>query len=65
MVREIFRRYTELIEPLSLDEAYLDVTESKAGLLTATRVAKGDSQTDSRGVRSHSICRCGSGQVLG
>src|ERR1700755_3204986 len=28
-VREIFRRYTDLIEPLSLDEAYLDVTEDK------------------------------------
>src|SRR5271156_5463068 len=26
-VREIFQRYTDLIEPLSLDEAYLDVTE--------------------------------------
>jgi DNA polymerase IV len=38
--REIFRRYTDLIEPLSLDEAYLDVTENKAGLSTATRVAK-------------------------
>ena len=39
-VREIFQRYTDLIEPLSLDEAYLDVTENKAGLPTATRVAK-------------------------
>ncbi len=39
-VREIFRRYTDLIEPLSLDEAYLDVTENKVGLPTATRVAK-------------------------
>src|ERR1700728_2453062 len=39
-VREIFHRYTELIEPLSLDEAYLDVTENKIGLPTATRVAK-------------------------
>jgi DNA polymerase IV len=38
--REIFRRYTELIEPLSLDEAYLDVTENKLGLPTATKVAK-------------------------
>src|SRR6201996_4257453 len=38
--REIFQRHTDLIEPLSLDEAYLDVTENKTGLLTATRVAK-------------------------
>src|SRR5579862_6576876 len=38
--REIFHRHTDLIEPLSLDEAYLDVTENKAGLPTATRVAK-------------------------
>src|SRR6202789_3575159 len=38
-VREIFLRHTDLIEPLSLDEAYLDVTENKAGLPTATRVA--------------------------
>jgi DNA polymerase-4 len=29
-----------LVEPLSLDEAYLDVTENKTGLLTATRVAR-------------------------
>jgi len=39
-VREIFERHTDLIEPLSLDEAYLDVTENKLGLATATRVAK-------------------------
>ena len=38
-VREIFARHTDLIEPLSLDEAYLDVTESKTGLATATKVA--------------------------
>src|SRR5262245_52987038 len=38
-VREIFSRHTDLIEPLSLDEAYLDVTENKLGLPTATRVA--------------------------
>ena len=39
-VREIFRRHTDLIEPLSLDEAYLDVTENKMGLPTATQVAR-------------------------
>ena len=39
-VREIFKRHTDLIEPLSLDEAYLDVTESKTGLPTATLVAR-------------------------
>jgi DNA polymerase IV len=40
LTREIFRRHTDLIEPLSLDEAYLDVTENKTGLSTATRVAR-------------------------
>jgi DNA polymerase-4 len=38
--REIFQRHTDLIEPLSLDEAYLDVTENKTCLPTATRVAR-------------------------
>ena len=39
-VHEIFKRHTDLIEPLSLDEAYLDVTENKTGLPTATLVAR-------------------------
>jgi DNA polymerase-4 len=39
-VREIFQRHTDLIEPLSLDEAYLDVTRNKTGLPTATLVAR-------------------------
>ena len=39
-VHEIFKRHTDLIEPLSLDEAYLDVTENKTGLHTATLVAR-------------------------
>jgi DNA polymerase-4 len=39
-VREIFRRHTDLIEPLSLDEAYLDVSENKTGVPTATQVAR-------------------------
>src|SRR6516165_991295 len=38
-VREILKRHTDLIEPLTLDEAYLDVTENKTGLPTATMVA--------------------------
>ena len=39
-VRDVFHRHTDLIEPLSLDEAYLDVTENKTGLPTATQVAR-------------------------
>ena len=39
-VREILQRHTDLIEPLSLDEAYLDVTENKTSLATATLVAR-------------------------
>jgi DNA polymerase-4 len=40
LVKEIFKRHTDLVEPLSLDEAYLDVTENKTGLPTATKVAR-------------------------
>jgi DNA polymerase-4 len=39
-VREILMRHTDVIEPLSLDEAYLDVSENKTGLPTATQVAR-------------------------
>ncbi|MGH8426688.1 MAG: DNA polymerase IV [Gammaproteobacteria bacterium] len=39
-VREIFSRYTDLIEPLSLDEAYLDVTLPKIELPSATAIAQ-------------------------
>ncbi|MFD2743561.1 MULTISPECIES: DNA polymerase IV [Sphingobacterium] len=39
-IRAIFRRYTDLIEPLSLDEAYLDVTEDKAGIGSAIDIAQ-------------------------
>jgi DNA polymerase IV len=39
-VREIFNRHTDRVEPLSLDEAYLDVSENKTALPTATLVAR-------------------------
>jgi DNA polymerase IV len=39
-VREIFRRHTELVEPLSLDEAYLDVTAPLSALPSATAIAE-------------------------
>lgn len=38
-IREIFAEYTPLIEPLSLDEAYLDVTENLKGIEIATEIA--------------------------
>ncbi len=39
-IREIFLEYTDLMEPLSLDEAYLDVTENKKGMPSASLLAK-------------------------
>lgn len=39
-IRAIFHRYTDLIEPLSLDEAYLDVTEDKQQIGSAIEIAK-------------------------
>lgn len=39
-IHEVFARYTDLIQPLSLDEAYLDVTANKSGIETAWKTAK-------------------------
>ncbi len=39
-VREVFAEHTPLIEPLSLDEAYLDVTENRLGIPSATEIAE-------------------------
>ncbi|PSN19792.1 DNA polymerase IV [filamentous cyanobacterium CCP5] len=50
-IRAVFDRYTDLAEPLSLDEAYLDVTENKLGMTSAVAIArqiKQDIQQDTR-----------------
>ncbi|MFK7971630.1 MAG: DNA polymerase IV [Bacteroidia bacterium] len=39
-VRDIFYSYTDLVEPLSIDEAYLDVTENHFGIDSAIQIAK-------------------------
>ena len=39
-IRAIFERYTDLLEPVALDEAYLDVTENKSELPYATTIAR-------------------------
>lgn len=39
-IMEVFFEYTDLVEPLSIDEAFLDVTENKKGLQSATLIAR-------------------------
>lgn len=39
VIRTIFKDYTDMVEPLSLDEAYLDVTHNKKGISIATDIA--------------------------
>lgn len=39
-IHDIFREYTDLVEPLALDEAYLDVTNNKKGMPSATIIAR-------------------------
>ena len=60
-VRAIFRRYTDLVEPLSLDEAYLDVTEPKGKPAPARRIA----QTIREEVRRETGLACSAGVSFG
>ena len=64
-IREILERHTDLIEPLSLDEAYLDVTHEQDG--SADRDSGGEDNTasDSRGTAVGGVGWRGSQQVLG
>lgn len=39
-IHDVFKRYTDIVEPVALDEAYLDVTENKLGLPYACTVAR-------------------------
>lgn len=39
-VRQVFRRYTDIIEPVSIDEAYLDVTHNKKNIQSAVKIAR-------------------------
>jgi DNA polymerase IV len=39
-IRSIFQAYTDLVEPVAFDEAYLDVTENKLGLVSAQQIAE-------------------------
>ena len=63
--REIFKRHTDLIEPLSLDEAYLDVTENKTGLATVNPRGARHPRTNLGGAESDRIGRRRSQQVPG
>jgi nucleotidyltransferase/DNA polymerase involved in DNA repair len=62
-VREIFKGHTDLVEPLSLDEAYLDVTENKTGLPTATLVARAIRNQIRKGAAAHRVGRCCTEQI--
>ena len=64
-VREIFKRHTDLIEPLSLDEAYLDVSENKTGLPTALQVARMIREQIRTELNFNDHGRCGAKQIPG
>ena len=55
-ITDIFAEYTPIIEPLSLDEAYLDVTENLKGISLATQIAE-EIRASSRRDRAHGVSR--------
>ncbi|MEL6390835.1 MAG: DNA polymerase IV, partial [Bacteroidota bacterium] len=60
-IREIFSRYTDLIEPLSFDEAFLDITENKVGLelgMEVARMIKNDIQKELQLTASAGVSYC-------
>ena len=64
-VREIFARHTDLIEPLSLDEAYLDVTCGEERPAERDRDRGSDPRRDPRGNAAHRVGRRRAEQVPG
>ena len=54
-IREIFAEYTPLVEPLSLDEAYLDVTENLKDIASATEIAEQIRAKNPRRDRAHGV----------
>ncbi len=60
-IHDVFQRYTDCIEPLSLDEAFLDVTENKVGQRSATFIAnaiKNEILSDTGLVASAGVSYC-------
>jgi len=64
-VGETFKRHTDLVEPLSLDEAYLDVTENKTSLPSPTLVTPHNSCPNPPGIEFDRLCGRSAEQISG
>ena len=58
-IRAVFAEHTDLIEPVALDEAYLDVTHTRQGLATATEVARAHTSRQVHSAASSETARAG------